>query len=77
MKAKSMFKKLGYKPRLTSLHYFKEYKNGHAVFISFDENKVTKCMCGYGYELVEDKYIAITMSELQAINKQCEELGWL
>ena len=78
MTAKEMFKKLGYEKFLLPYDYHKEYKNGREVFISFDIKKktITKGKCGYRIEPMELEDITITKRELQAINKQVEELGW-
>ena len=72
--AKEMFKKLGYRKSRYENTYYKTYKNGKEVFISFDKKKIKKCKCGYGVEIVDDIDITITLSELKAINKQVEEL---
>ena len=67
MSAKEMFEKLGYKlyNQNIYLEYVKEEEN-----ITFYINEKTFCKCN-GYEIGE-----ITLEELQAINKQVEELGW-
>ena len=74
--AKEMFSELGYRKGSNEITYYKKYKNGKEVFIDFDKKKIKKCKCGYGVELVDDRDITITLSELKAINKQVEELGW-
>ena len=79
MSAKEMFEKLGYETLFLPYDYHKEYKNGREIFISFDTKKktVAKGKCGFVVEPMDLKDITITMSELKAINKQVEELGWL
>lgn len=67
MNAEEMFKKLGYKKvQLSSSNYI-EYKrdddDGYFVFDLISKE------IGVGYYF-------ITMEELEAINKQCEELVW-
>ena len=71
-KADKMFEKLGYKKEdvLTIRKAkigtrFRNRKNGHVVSF-YDEKKE-----------FEKPYEEITMEELKAINKKCEELGWL
>ena len=78
MSAKDMFEKLGYETFLFPYDYHKEYKDDREIFISFDIHKktVTKGKCGYVVEPMTLKDITITKRELQAINKQVEELGW-
>lgn len=72
MEAKEMFKKLGYEYKNYAgyISYEKEINNT-THFISFDNKNhtVTK-------HQISDRYLSITMKELQAINKQVEELGW-
>ena len=76
--AKEMFEELGYEELFIPYDYHKEYKDGRELFISFDTNKktVTKGKCGFKVEPMELKDITITKIELQAINKQVEELKW-
>ena len=78
MSAKEMFKKLGYKKsneykKINIISYYNEELNWR---IDFD-NKF-HCITGTYYvddEEFERGYV-IDMKELQAINKQVEELGW-
>ena len=73
MSAKEMFEKLGYKQTIENevIYYFKEInipkRFGGSMFY-------------YINFILEDKEIFIsrnlTIDELQAINKQVEELGW-
>ncbi len=73
MSAKEMFEKLGYEYKNYAgyISYQKELNDSNVYFISFDpKNKtVTK-------HQMSDKYLRITINELQAINKQISELGW-
>lgn len=77
MSAKEMFEKLGYTFK-NHCRYLKNYKNGKTIFITFDEKKKTivKGKCGYANEPININDYRITMRELKAINKQCEEMGW-
>lgn len=72
--AKEMFEELGYKQQ-GILHdiFFIYYKEKAGVEISFDLEDKTFIK----YSRVMGVYITITMKELQAINKQVYELGWL
>ena len=71
MTAKEMFEKLGYKySKLLSddVRIYYEHKNNNnqpSNFILFDLD----------YKSISND-CDITLEELQAINKQCEELGW-
>ena len=70
--ADKMFEELGYKKTITQLKDLKYYKDDDNVFIFALKNK------GFyksgEYDGMCDN---ISMQELQAINKKCEELGWL
>ena len=80
MTAKEMFEKLGYKLKqcyvyekvITTDTYY------YVTSISFNDRNfihiLTK-MVGQGKE--QDIVSSLTLEELQAINKQIEELGWL
>ena len=73
MKAKEMFKELGYKKindKEDIIQYFNKKDN---VRIRFFETAY-----GNSIEIEDDCYMAtfIGIKELQAINKQVEELGW-
>lgn len=63
--ARKMFEELGYK--LYNTNYYLEYAKEEES-ITFYINEKTFCKCN-GYEIGE-----ITLEELQAINKQVEEL---
>ena len=74
MNAREMFKKLEFTRKLDSekLIYTKEPKGMFHYFkITFDLDKKTVCASWF----MEQK--EITIAELRAINKQCEELNWL
>lgn len=72
MKAKEMFGKLGYKQTKygDDIQYYKKfvYAEIRIYFSNFKEE----------IEISSDKNITVTIdkNELQAINKQVEELGW-
>ena len=71
MNADEMFKKLGYKmfEGLRTIDYDNKY--GHFQFQK--SNKENRKVF-----IVKDEMTDyITMQELQAINKKCQELGWL
>lgn len=76
MSAKEMFEQLGYGQIIgTKEKYsyeFIQYRNNKEQrWITFEFENVN---CGVYDDPVEP--MNITMQELQAINKQCEELGW-
>lgn len=80
MTAKEMFKKLGYKEKFDNLRYLvyeKVYKE-RIVAIHFDKKykKVSKFKIGLSIYYQERRDVEISLKELQAINKQVEELGW-
>ena len=67
MNAEEMFKKLGYKEvQLSSSGYLDYEKSRDDKYFGFDLALKEIGVC-------DD---CITMEELKAINKQCEELGW-
>ena len=75
MNAEEMFKKLGYK---------KEELDDHIYYELGDIGEKTITFTNYKYgthtiDVSEWHYDAgfITVEELQAINQQCKELGWL
>lgn len=72
MKAKEMFEQLGYKI-IASNDYELTYKHiAHFNEITFClEGEKVSCDNGNGKSILVNKY------ELQAINQQCKELGWL
>lgn len=73
MTAKEMFEKLGYRERnnikITGL--IKSYFKHSDEIIDFYSNKTFRKVGEYSVG-----YYNFTMQELQAINKQVEELGW-
>lgn len=65
--ADKMFEKLGYYKNFDNVtHEYRNENNGDLFEIDFWLEK----------ETVSKNYY-ITMEELKAINKKCEELGWL
>ena len=74
MTAKEMFEKLGYEYKKTKELYLESilYKKG-VKRIMFRYDKVIIPYSNYGD--YEDGTL-LTLEELQAINKQIEELGW-
>ena len=79
MTASEMFKQLGYhetdRPyRNSPIGYFRRLDYKHYVEILFflSEKKVV-----YSSTNGVNDCVAIQMPELEAINKQCKELGWL
>lgn len=74
--AKEMFEELGYKEKKDkskTITYV--LKNGYFYYIVFKINKKSV----YKSKSVPGKEVSssITIKELQAINQQCKELGWL
>lgn len=79
MSAKEMFEELGYKlldKVCYKTHKLKYYKDDDNVILFYDETEYSpKGFIKSGeYDGMCDD---ITMQELKAINKQCEELGWI
>lgn len=77
MSAKEMFEKLGYienDDRENCLRYTMKGFAGQIIEIRFYLDN-DKAFIKQGYD--DDIAYLITMPELQAINKQVEELGWL
>jgi hypothetical protein len=72
MTAKEMFEELGYKQEhhISYIKYYKEVEQcyGDPVEIQIWFYQIDECF--------EKNREVITMAELQAINKQVEELGW-
>lgn len=70
--ARELFEELGYVKTIYSNEYELTYKHkAHFNEITFClESEKISCDNGYGKSILINKY------ELQAINKQCEELGW-
>lgn len=67
MNAEEMFKKLGYKKGTAN-------SPGYLGYERFEDDKY------FSFDLISKEiYVCedrITVEELEAINKQCEELGW-
>ena len=74
--ADKMFEKLGYKKYggLETCRYVRycNIVNGEKEYIIFSKNKTVRFQ--YLYTQVSK---SITMQELKAINKKCQELGWI
>lgn len=74
MTAKEMFEKLGYQKNKRNGMFYLIYKkkiDGEFCYVVFDIYDKTFYV-EYDYEAMN-----ISMQELKAINKQCQELGWL
>lgn len=74
MTAKQMFERLGYikiKDHFSTIDYWKDRHEAIYSHIEFDLNN--KTFSGTWW----NESLAIDMPTLKAINKQCEELGWL
>ena len=85
MSAKEMFEKLGY--RRNEQIYFQNatIEDMDKRFIDYQKNKVHIILSSFGVPAIckfevgmfyRNKVQDITLEELQAINKQIEELGW-
>lgn len=72
--ADEMFGKLGYKKRNLGIlfsRFWEEWENEDlAKTFSFNTEYET-------IDITDENKYGITMQELQAINKKCQELGWL
>ena len=64
-----MFEEVGYK-RYETWGYLEYVKDGITIDFDLENKTVTK------YDLNDYEYECITMAELKAINKKCQELGW-
>lgn len=73
MKAKEMFKSLGYECRFAYQHicYVKHDNDGRIISVVFDLDKEEFCS-GYGLALR-----SVGVDEFLAVQKQMEELGWI
>lgn len=71
MSAKKMFERLGYKQVNDDVNYLIYDLDG--IF----KLKFYKPQQYIEIEVIEDAYNTLDVEELQAINKQVEELGWL
>ena len=75
MLAKEMFEKLGYKQEIIDEQLIYSAKDLQANI----EYQIIFYLDDRSFEAITDNFIHannINMKELQAINKQCEELGW-
>lgn len=76
LSAKEMFEELGYKEAENDIYFLKYYKPGklsHDKEIKF--HKLDKSITVKDDNRINYRWF--NMKELQAINKQAEELGWL
>ena len=71
MKAKEMFEKLGYEHFNNNLRISYNNFEKECKLIEFQLNKKKMILADDSEEIVELSY-----KEIQAINKQIEELGW-
>lgn len=76
MNADEMFEKLGYEKIDRKLNKNIIFTNGNKKFYFHKIFKKIQCV---EYDNEEQSYIQghFEIQELQAINKKCEELGWL
>lgn len=74
--ADEMFKDLGYKKVDTPTNFIYQNKKNNKEIRFY---KIYKCVENslIEFEEYEGNSIFFTMQELQAINKKCEELGWI
>lgn len=74
--ADEMFEELGYM-KVEENDYYIEYRKQEedcCKFIKLD--LIDKSFTSF-YYVIHDKQSYLSMQELQAINKKCQELGWL
>ena len=80
MEAKEMFEKLGYEYKKDNdyiKYTLKKYiSNSYNILFYLDE-KLICCYISNDSPFSPDEPYEIGINELQAINKQIEELGWL
>lgn len=81
MNAKEMFEELGYKYVQNNINNVIKYKIKHFIsdtnYIMFDlDTKQINCYILSDSPFTPSSDMAISVKELQAINKQIEELGW-
>ncbi len=76
MTADEMFEALGYK----EIKWAKDFKD-EIVYRKYTDYEICfECdskNIAVGTKRVSNNYIPLDMEELKAINKKCEELGWL
>ena len=70
--ADELFKELGYE-KIRNNKYFEVYRKNDYNIIDFERND-KRVYKSARYDTTSD---GITMKELQAINKKCQELGWI
>ena len=78
--ADEMFKKLGYEKQENERYIFYYQYNGAKEKFGYEFTKPMYEEQGEVYPVCyseTDEAISVTMQELQAINKKCEELGWI
>ena len=76
MNAKEMFEKLGYKKRVSDDCIL--YENGNYIMCNIIEFCLKdKTIYSFTNSEVGREAKSLSVNELKAINKQCEELGWL
>lgn len=75
MTAREMFEKLGYKKRAFDNCIF--YEKGSIMPHVIQFNLEYKIFESYTKCGMANKIKSLTENELKAINKQCEELGWI
>lgn len=71
MKADKIFEKLGYEKQKVYVGILTYKNNNYDAEIEFDLGDQTI------YANKDDEAVYLDMQELQAINKKCEELGWI
>ena len=81
MSAKELFERLGYEYVINAANVIK-YKTKHFIsdtdYIMFDlDSKQIDCYTLSDSPFTPSTDLPISLEELQAINKQVEELGWL
>lgn len=72
MNAEEMFEELGFKQTCKN-HRFIEYKRNEAMVFFDKKDKEYFCYIECEYDIS----FVVSIEEHKAINKQCEELGWL
>lgn len=80
MTAKEMFEELGFSyddSIVDEINYFYKKFISETNVISFDlKHKNVEAFIEYDSPFTPNKPYVLSFKELQAINKQCEELGW-
>lgn len=76
MKAKEMFKKLGYTNRI--FEDFIVYEKGNYIRLNVIEFHLrTEIVHSYIESAAGNEIKSLTVDEIKAINQQCKELGWI